>query len=79
MAKMRLCSKCGISLDEIRPGVFSCPRGHGEWTPPGEDKVVREPLSAIYAGGAVDYKGTKTGKKRKKSKRIVDTSLFDRP
>ena len=29
--KMRLCSKCGVSLIEIRPGVFSCPRGHGEW------------------------------------------------
>lgn len=77
LAKMRLCSKCGITLNEIKPGVFSCPRGHGEWPERGEAKIIREPLNATYAGGPVEYGGTKaTGRKKKKQSRKEQWNSF---
>lgn len=81
MAKMRLCSKCGRTLDLIPDQGYCCPKGHGCWFPQGEQKkVIREPGSAIYAGGAIEFKGgSKSGKKRKKPPKIEKTNIFDRP
>lgn len=64
--KMRLCPKCGLSLDYIAEQGYCCPRGHGCWWPQGEQKVVREPSDAAYAGGAIVIKGGKPGGKRNK-------------
>lgn len=78
--KMRLCPKCGLSLEYIDGYGYCCPKGHGCWFPPGEQKVIREPPDAIYAGGAIEFKGgSKSGKKRKKPPKIEKVNIFDRP
>jgi hypothetical protein len=81
LAKMRLCSKCGVSLDEIRPGVFSCPRGHGEWT----TGIVSRPRvhniknGSVGGGGPIKATGSKSsGKKRKKPHKVGLINIFDR-
>mgnify|MGYP000867919741 CR=1 FL=1 len=79
--KMRLCDKCGVSLNFIPGQGFCCPRGHGcEWPKEGEQKIIREPASAIYAGGAIEYKGQSKGRKRKKPpKKEIINNIYDRP
>ena len=73
--KMRLCPKCGLSLEYIAGRGYCCPKGHGCWWPQREQKVIREPLDAVYAGGAIEQKGgTKPsspskGRKRKKNRK----------
>lgn len=85
MAKMRLCSRCGVSLDEIEPGVFSCPRGHGEWSVNQSIKSIpyKHPIpnGKAHEAGAMEFTGgSKSGKKRKK-KPTMDklANIFDRP
>ena len=77
--KLRLCGKCGRALEYIADQGYCCPKGCGCWRPQGEQKVIREKPSAIYAGGAIIFKGAKTGKKRKKPPKVETINIFDRP
>lgn len=70
--KLYLCEKCGLEM--VFAGNdkgYCCPKGHGcSWPMTGEQKVIREPGSAIYAGGAIEFTGSKPGgKKNKKLKK----------
>ena len=67
--KMRLCPRCGLSLEYISEQGYCCPKGHGCWWPQGEQKVIREPPDAVYAGGAIEPKGVSKGRKRKKNRK----------
>ena len=81
--KIRLCPRCGLSLEYIAGRGYCCPRGHGCWWPRGEQKVVREPPDAIYAGGKPQLhkggskSGRKHGKKKVASKLPTETYLLD--
>jgi len=67
--KIRLCPRCGLSLEYISEQGYCCPKGHGCWWPQGEQKVIREPPDAVYAGGAIEPKGVSKGRKRKKNRK----------
>jgi hypothetical protein len=74
--KIRLCEKCGKRLTPVYYEVshivkFRCPDGHGEWSSAAEprvEKVIRQPLNAIYQQGAIAKKGQSKGRKRGKPK-----------
>jgi len=67
--KIRLCPRCGGKLDYIDKQGYCCPKGHGCWWPQGEQKIIREPPDAVYAGGAIEPKGVSKGRKRKKNRK----------
>lgn len=74
MAKMRLCPRCGISLIEVKPGLFRCPRGHGEWWDDqgisSAPRVHNTNNGSVCDSGPIEIKGTHpSGKKNKKIKR----------
>ena len=78
--KMRLCSRCGTRLEYIEGNGYCCPKGHGCWWTGGEQKIIREPPDAVYAGGAIKPKGVSKGRKRKKAKKENEISnIYDRP
>ncbi len=62
--KIRLCPRCGLSLDYIAGEGFCCPRGHGCWWPAAE----REPPPKVIAcqGSTVKKGSSSKGRKRKK-------------
>lgn len=77
--KIRLCSKCGERLEYNPEQGYCCPRGCGCWWPrEREEKVIRENPDAVYAGGAIDFKGGKasSGRKRKKQPPKKDFSYL---
>jgi len=69
--KMRLCSKCGRRLEENEPGIFSCPRGHGEWREGIFSTQVHHSNSngETFLGGAVGHGKSSKGRNRKKPQR----------
>ena len=62
--KMRLCPKCGVSLEYISEQGYCCPKGHGCWWP----KEKRDPPPKVIAcqGSTVKKGSSSKGRKRKK-------------
>lgn len=69
--KLRLCSKCGVLVVEKQPGVFSCPRGHGEW----KEGIYSTQVNHCNfngdgsLGGSSGYGKSSKGKTRKKQQK----------
>ena len=64
--KMRLCEKCGLSLEYKEGEGWCCPKGHGcSW--PAEHKEPPEPNKArCYHQGEIVPTGQSKGRSRKK-------------
>ena len=61
--KIRLCPKCGVSLEYIAERGYCCPRGHGGWWP----KEELTPPNYYACQGSTYKKGSNgKGQKRKK-------------
>ena len=81
--KIRLCPRCGLSLEYIAERGYCCPRGHGCWWPaeerePPEDKKARCYHAGdlqLHKGGAKS--GKKRGKKKVPAKLTTETYLLD--
>jgi len=70
--KIRICTKCHQTLIFSEQDGFCCPICHRCWLPQDEaDKTYTHP-AAVYRGGAVVYKGTSKGRKRKKPPKKTD-------
>ena len=71
--KIRICTKCQQTLIFSEQDGFCCPICHRCWLPKQDeaDKTYTHP-AAVYRGGAVVYKGTSKGRKRKKPPKKTD-------
>lgn len=81
--KIRLCDKCGKKLIPVYYEFshimrYRCPDGHGEWSPSAEpsEKVIRQPLNAVYQRGAFSTGKNSSGRKRKKPPKKSDFSYL---
>lgn len=68
-----LCSKCGLALYQVEGDLYGCPKCKRQWTT-GQGIAIlhykRTDGSPVYAGGAIEFKGSKkSGKKRKEPPR----------
>lgn len=72
-----LCSFDGEKLIEVKdqPGLWRCPKCGRQWTVQQGLQVLHPqkstPNGPVYAGGAIEFKGAKSGKKHKKKAKHV--------
>ena len=66
--KIRLCPRCGLSLDYIAGEGFCCPRGHGCWWPAEEREPPEDKKARCYHQGEVKKTSSSKGRKRKNRK-----------
>jgi hypothetical protein len=65
--KIRLCPRCGLSLEYIAGQGYCCPRGHGCWWPAEEREPPEDKKARCYHQGEVKKPSSPSkGRKRKK-------------
>lgn len=74
--KMRLCPKCGRSLEYISEHGYCCPRGHGCWWPAAEREPPEDRKARCYHQGEIKTTSQSSGRKRKKPPKKSDFSYL---
>lgn len=67
--KMRLCPKCGLSLEYIAGRGYCCPKGHGCWWPQPEREPPEDKKARCYHQGGTKPSSPSKGRKRKKNRK----------
>ena len=70
--KIRICSKCYQDLYYDQSKGFCCPKCGRCWLPQAEQDKTKIHPAAVFAGGAIVYKGESKGRKRKKAQKKSD-------
>ena len=68
--KIRLCPRCGLSLEYIAERGYCCPKGHGCWWPAEEREPPEDKKARCYHQGEVKKPSSPSkGRKRKKNRK----------
>ena len=79
--KIRLCPRCGLSLEYIAGQGYCCPRGHGCWWPKEEGRPPEDKKARCYHQGQITGSSPSKGRKRKKPRGKSEgvSNIYDRP
>lgn len=72
--KMRLCEKCGLTLEFKPTEGYCCPKGHGCWWPQPEREPPEDKKARCYHQGQIKPGSQSKGRTRKKPKKQQDFS-----